>query len=121
MLEKTLESPLDSKQIKPVNLKWNQPWIFIGITGVEAPRIWPPDTKSWLIGEAPDVVKDWKQKEKGAAEDDIVRWHHWLNGREWENPGKQWRTNEPGMLQPVGLQRVVNDLVTEQQQQHKIN
>ena len=120
MLEKTLESPLDSKQIKSVNPKGNQPWIFIGITGVEAPILWPGDKKSWLIGEAPDVEKDRKKKEKGAAEDDIVRWHHWLNGHEWENPGRQWRTNDPGMLQSVGLQRVENDLVTEQQPQNLI-
>ena len=120
MLEKTLESPLDSKQIKSVNPKGNQPWIFIGITGVEAPILWPADEKSWLIGEAPDIEKDWKQKEKVAAEGDIVRWHHWLNGHEWENPGRQWRTNEPGPLQSVGLQRVENDLVTEQQPQNLI-
>ena len=72
VLEKTLESPLDCKEIKPVNPKGNQPWIFIGKTDAEAPILWPPDAKSWLIAEDPDAGKDRKQK-KGVAEDEIVR------------------------------------------------
>ena len=82
VLEKTLKSPLDCKETKPVNPKGNQPWIFIGRTDaeVEAPILWPPDVKSWLIGKDPDAGKDWRQKEKRVAEDDMVRWHHWLNG-----------------------------------------
>ena len=72
-LEKTLESPLDSKEIKPVNSKGNQPWIFIGRTDAETPIYWPPDAKSQLIGKDPDAGKDWRQKEKGAAEDEMVR------------------------------------------------
>ena len=71
VLEKTLESPLDCKEIKLVNLKGNQPWIFIGRTDAEAPILWPPDGKSWLIGKGPDAGKNWRQKEKWVAE---VRW-----------------------------------------------
>ena len=88
-LKKTLESPLDSK-IKPVTLKGNQPWIFTGRTDAEAeaPTLWPPDAKSQLIGKDPDAGKDWRQEEKGAAEDEMVGWHHWLNGHEFEQtPG----------------------------------
>ena len=75
VLEKTLESPLDSKEIKPVNPKGNQPWIFIGKTDAEAeaPILWLPDVKSWLIGKDPDAGKDWRQNKKGAAEDEMVR------------------------------------------------
>ena len=75
VLEKTLESPLDSEEIKPVNPKWNQPWIFIGRTDAEAeaPVIWPPDANSQLIGKDPDAGKDWGQEEKGAGEDEMVR------------------------------------------------
>ena len=74
VLEKTLESPLDSKEIKPVNPKGNQPWIFIGRTDAEAeaPILWPPDVKTRLIGKDPDAGKDWRQKEKRAAEDEMV-------------------------------------------------
>ena len=91
MLEKTLESPLDSKEIKPVNLKKNQPWILIATTDAEAeaqaPILWPPDAKSWLIGKDPDVGKNWRQ-EKGMTEDEMVGWHHWLNGHNSEQiPG----------------------------------
>jgi len=86
VLEKALESPLDIKEIKPVNLKGNQPWILIGTTDAEAeaPILWPPDVKSQLIGKDPDAGKDWRQKEKGPTEDKIVEWHHWLNGHEFE-------------------------------------
>ena len=75
MLEKILESPLDSKEIKPVNPTGNQPWIFTGRTDAEAeaPILWPPDVRSRLTGEDPDAGKDWRQKEKGAAEDEMVR------------------------------------------------
>ena len=75
MLEKTLDSPLYWKEIKSVNPKGNQPWIFIESTNAEAeaPIIWPPDDKSWLIGEDPDVGKDWRQKEKEVVEDEMVR------------------------------------------------
>ena len=75
VLEKTLESPLDCKEIKPINLKGNEPWIFIGMTDTEAeaPILWPPDEKSRLIGKDPDPGKDWRQKENKVAEDEIVR------------------------------------------------
>ena len=83
VLEKTLESPLDSKDIQPVNPKANQPWIFIGRTDAEAPIFRPPDEKSWLIRKDPDARKDWRQK-KGMTEDEIVGWHHRLDGHEFE-------------------------------------
>ena len=76
LLEKTLvsplESPLDSKENKPVNPKWNQPWVSIGRTDAEAPILWPPDEKSWLTGKDPDAGKDWGQEEKGTTEDEMV-------------------------------------------------
>ena len=84
MLEKTLESPLDCKKIKPVNPKVNQFWIFIGRTETEAPVLWLPDAKSRLIGKDPDSGKDWRQEEKGTTENEMVGWHHWLNGHEFE-------------------------------------
>ena len=76
-----LESPLDSKEIKPVNHKWNQPWIFIRRTDAEAeaPILWPPDARSRLTGKHPDAGKDWGQEEKGAIEDERVGWYHWLD------------------------------------------
>ena len=90
VLEKTLESPLDSKEIKQVNPKRNQPWIIIGRTDAdaEAPKLWLPDAKNWLIRKDPDTGKDWRQKEKGMTEDEMVGWHHQLNGHEFEQtPG----------------------------------
>ena len=86
VLEKTLESPLDSKEIKLVNPKGNQPWIFIGNTDAEAesPVFWPPDGKSWHIGKDPDSGEDWGQEEKGVTKDEMDGWHHWLNGHEFE-------------------------------------
>ena len=86
VLEQTLESPLDCKEIQPVNPKGNQSWIFIGRTDAEAeaPILWPLDAKSWLTGKDPDTGKDWGQEEKGATEDEMVGWHHWLNGHGFE-------------------------------------
>ena len=86
VLKKTLESPLDSKEIKLVKPKRSQPWIFIGRTGAEAevPILWPFGMKSWLIGKDPDAGKDWGQEEKGAAEDETAGWHDQLNGHEFE-------------------------------------
>ena len=85
VLEKT-ESPSDSKEIKPVNPKGNQPWIFFGRTDAEAeaPVLWPPDAKSRLMEKDPDAGKDWGQEEKGTTEDEMVGWHHRLNGHEFE-------------------------------------
>ena len=84
LLDKTLESPLDSKEIKPVNPKGNQPWIFFGRTDAEVPILRPPDTKSWLLGKDTAAGKDWGQEEKRVTEDEVVGWHHWLNGHEFE-------------------------------------
>ena len=86
VLEKTLEGPLDCKEIKPVNPKGNQPWIFTGKTDTEAeaPILWPPDVKSWLTGKDPDAGKDWRQEGKGMTEDKMVGWHHQLDGHEFE-------------------------------------
>ena len=84
VLEKTLESPLDSKEIKSVNPEGNQSWIFIGRTGVEAPIFWPPDVKSWHIGKDPDAGKDLEQEEKGATEDEMVGCYHCLNRHKFE-------------------------------------
>ena len=85
-LEKTLESPLDSKKIQPVHPKGNLSWIFFGRTDAEAetPILWPPDAKNWLIGKDPDAGRDWRQEKKGMTEDEMIGWHHWLNGHELE-------------------------------------
>ena len=86
VLEKTLESPWDCKEIQPVHPKGNQSWIFIGRTDAEAETLilWPPDEKSWLIGKDPDAGKDWRQKEKGTTKDEMIGWHHRLDGHEFE-------------------------------------
>ena len=86
VLEKTLESPLDCKEIKPVHPKGDQSWVFIGRTDVEAetPILWPPDAKSWLIWQDPDDGKDWGQEDKGMTEDEMVGWHHRLSEHEFE-------------------------------------
>ena len=86
VLEKTLASPLDCKEIQPVHPKGNQSWIFIGRTDIEAETLilWPPDVKSWLIWKDSDSGKDWRQEEKGMTEDEMVGWHHWLKGHEFE-------------------------------------
>ena len=88
MLEKTLESPLDSKETKSVNPKGNKPWIFIGRTDAEAPVLWPPDVKSQLLRKDPDAGKDWRQEEKGTTEYGMVERHHWLSEHEFDQtPG----------------------------------
>ena len=86
VLEKTPESPLDGKEIKPINPKGNQSWIFIGRTDAEAeaPILWPADVNSWLIGKDPDAGKDWGQEQRRMTEDEMVGWHHQLNGHEFE-------------------------------------
>ena len=86
VLEKTPKNPVDSKEIKPVNPKGNQPWVFIGRTDgeAEAPILGLPDVKNWLIWKDPDAGKDWRQEEKGAIEDEMVGWHHQLNGHEFD-------------------------------------
>ena len=124
MLEKTFESPLDCKEFKPANLKGislkkflqflkgNQSWIFIGRTDAkaEAPILWSPDVKNWLIGEDLDAGKDWRQEEKGTAEDEMVGWHHWLNGYEFKQTPKDGEGQ--GCCSPWGLKES-----TEQQNQ----
>ena len=86
VLEKTLESPLDYMEIQPVHPKGNQSWIFIGRTDaeVEAQTLWLPDGKNWLIWKDPDAMKDWRQEEKGMTKDEMIGWHLWLNGHEFE-------------------------------------
>jgi len=99
VLEKTLESPLDCKEIKPVHPKGNQPWIFIGRIDAEAetPIVWPPDAKNWLTGKDSDAGKDWRQEEKGMTEDEMVGWHHQLDGLEFE----YWLTDWLGIYLSV--------------------
>ena len=115
VLEKILESPLDCKEIKPVNPKINQSWIFIGRTDAvtEAPILWSPDATSHLIRKDPDAGKNWRQEEKGTTEDEMVpptQWTPvWVSSRSW------WRKRKPGMLQSMGLQRVGHNWATKQQ------
>ena len=86
VLEKTLESPLDGKESQTVHPKGDQSWIFIGRTDIEAetPILWPSDSKNWLLGKDPNAGKDWRQEEKGMTEDEMVGWHHWCDGHEFE-------------------------------------
>ena len=116
VLEKTLESPLDFKEIQPVNPEGNQSWTFNGRTDAEAetPILWPPDAKSWPIGKDTDPGKDWRQEEKGTTEDKMVglglltQWT-WV----WTSFGSWWWTWRPGMLQSLGSQGVGHDWATE--------
>ena len=103
VLEKTLESPLDCKEIQPVHPKRDQSWVFLGRTDVEAktPILWPPDAKSWLIWKDPDAGKDWGQEEKGTTEDEMVGWYHQLGGHRFGwTPGF---SDEQGGLVCYGL------------------
>ena len=116
VLEKTLESHLDSKEIKPVNPKENQPWLLIGRTDTEAeaPILWPPDAKNLLIGKDPDTGKDWRQEKRKQ------RMRCWMaSSTKWMwvsvNFGTYWRTGKPSVLQSLGLQRVGHNWATEQQ------
>ena len=116
MLEKTLESPLDCKEIKPVNPKGNQPWRFTGRTDAEAPILWPPDVKSWLTEKDPDAGKDWGPWGEGGD----WEWDGWMASLTqwtwvWASSGRWWWTGKPGVLQSMRSQRVGHDLVTEQQ------
>ena len=123
VLEKTPESPLDSKEIKPVSLKGDQPWIFTGRTEAkaEASVFWSFDANRWLTGRVPDAGKDWGQKGKRASEDEMARWHHWLQWTwTWANSGRWRRTGRPGMLQGMGSQRVRHDWATERQHHHTV-
>ena len=113
VLEKTLDSPLDCKEIKPVNPKGNQPWIFIRRTDAKALILWPPNEKNWLIRKDPDAGNDWRQEEKGMTEDEIVGWHHRLDGHEFEQAPGVGDIPKPGVLQSLGSQRVRQAWVTE--------
>ena len=100
-----LRVPLDCKEIKPVHPKGNQSWIFIGRTDAEAevPILWPPDVKNWLIRKDPNAGKDWREEEKGITEDEMVGWHHWLNGHEFEQaPGDGEGQGSPVCCSPWG-------------------
>ena len=110
VLEKTLESPLDCKEIQLVHSEGDQPWDFFGGNDVKAetPVLWPPHAKSWLIGKDSDARRDWGQEEKGMTEDEMAGWHHWLDGHE-----SGWWTGRPGVLRFMGSQRVGHDWVTE--------
>ena len=113
VLEKTLESPLNCKEIQPVHPEGDQPWVFIGLTDAEAetPILWSPDVKSWLIWKDPDAGKDWGREEKGMTEDEMVGWHHQHNGH-----GFRWTLgvgDGQGGLACCGSQRVWNYWVTE--------
>ena len=113
VLEKTLESPLNCKEIQPIYPKGNQSWMFIGRTDAEAetPILWPPDAKNCLIAKDPDAGKDWRQEEKGMTEDEMVLPTHWT--WVWVNSENWWWTGRPGLLQSMGLHRVEHDWVNE--------
>ena len=107
VLEKTLESPFDCKEIQPVHPKGNLLWIFIGRTDAEAPTLWPPDAKNWLIGKDPDAGKGWRQEEKGTTEDEMVEWHHWLHRCEFEQaPGVGEGQGSLACYSPWGLKEL---------------
>ena len=116
VLEKTLQSPLDSMEIKPVNPKGNQPWILIGRAGAEAeaPIFWPPDVKSWLIRKDPDSGKDWGQEQKGATADEMAGWHHQLNGPESEKTRETVKDGEAWLAAVRGAAGRWTHLATEQ-------
>ena len=115
VLEKTLESPLDCKEIQPVHPKGNQSWIFTGRTDAEAetPILWPPDAKNWLTGKDPDVGKDWRQEEKGTTEDEMVGWHHRLNEHEFEQSlGVRDGQGSQACCRPWGCEKVGHNWAT---------
>ena len=115
VLEKTLESPLDFKAIQPVHPKGDQSWVFIGRTDVEAETLilWPPDVKSWLIGKDPDDGKDWGQEETGTTENEMVGWHHRLDGHGFDKLWEFVMDREACVLWFMRLQRVRHDWATE--------
>ena len=115
VLEKTLESPFDCKEIQPVHPKGDQSWVFIGKTGVEAetPILWPPDKKSWLFWKDPDAGKDWRWEEKGTTEDEMVGWHHQFNRCEFGKLRELVMDRDAWRAAVHGSQRVWHDWVTE--------
>ena len=117
VMKKTLESPLDCKEIQPVHSKRNQSWMFVGRTDAEAetPILWPPDVKNWLIRKDPDAGKNWRQEEKGT---DDTGWDGWMASLTqwiwvWVNSGSWWWTGGPGVLQSMGSQRIRHGWATE--------
>ena len=116
VLEKTPERPLNSMEIKLVNLKGNQPWLLVGRTKAAAAVFWSPGANRQLIGKVPDTGKDWGQKNR-VSEDEMVGWHHWCSGHELgQTSGDEWGTRRPGVLQSMGSPSVGHIWVTEQQQ-----
>ena len=115
VLKKTLESPLDCKEIQPIHPEGDKSRLFIGRTDAEAetPILWPPDAKNRLTGKDPDAGKEWGQEE-GMTEDEMARWHHWIRWTwVWVDSGSWWWTGRPGMLWFMGSQRVGHDWATE--------
>ena len=113
VLEKTLESPMDCKEIQPVHSEGNQPWDFFGRNDAktETPVLWQPP---WITGKDSDAGRGWGQEEKGTTEDEMVGWHHWLDGHEFEQaPASWWWTGRPGVLQSMGSQRDGHNWATE--------
>ena len=113
VLEKTLESPLDCKEIQPVHSKGDQSWVFFGRNDAETSVLWPPHAKSWLIGKDSDAGRAWGQEEKGTTENEMAGWHHRLDGRVWVNSGSWWWRGRPGVLRFMGSQRVGHNWATE--------
>ena len=125
VLEKTLESPLNCKEIPPVHPKGNQSWVFIGRTDAEAETaiIWPPDGKNWLFGKDPDAGKEWRRKEKGTTEDEMVGWHLWCDEHEFEQAlgvgegqgslacCSPWGRKESGMTEPLNWTEITYNIV----------
>ena len=114
VLEKTLESPLDSQEVKPVNPKGNQSWIFIGRTDAEAetPILWPPDATNWLIRKNSLILGTTEGRRRGWERNEMVGWHHRLNGHELSKLWELVTDREAGMLQPIGSQRVGHNWAT---------
>ena len=114
LLEKTLESPLDCKEMQPVHSEGDQPWNLFGRNDAETetPVLWPPHAKCWLIVKDCDAGRDWGQEEKGTTEDEMAGWHHLLDWV-WVNSGRWWWTGRPGVLRFMGSQNVRHDWLTE--------